>query len=130
MKKILVSVLVTAGLISGGFFLHNYQQKTSIPECNSEEVNEALIKFFNTEFDKTSYSLDRFSITDITQRKSKLSESTNVCSGVVHFSFSYYGYAARDGEVKITYTAQKTLDNKISVDVYAISSKDLKQLND
>lgn len=130
MKKILLGTLGAAVVIGGSIFAYNSFESNKRPACNSEEVNEALINKVDAEFEKTGLTVERFSIKDITQRPSKVSDNTNVCSATAYIQFSYFGYAVRDGETNITFTAQKTLNDKVKVDIYSVGSKDLKKLND
>lgn len=130
MKKILLGALGAAVIVGGSLVAYNHYEDNKRPACNSEETNEALIEFVDKEFGKTTLTMEGFSIKDVTQRPSKISDNTNVCTATAYIKFSYYGYAVRDGETNITYTTQKTLNNKVKVDVYSVGSKDLKKLND
>jgi len=130
MKKILLGALGAVVIVGGSLIAYNRYENNKRPACNSEETNEALIEFVDKEFGKTTLTMEGFSIKDVTQRPSKISDNTNVCTATAYIKFSYYGYAVRDGEINITYTTQKTLNNKVKVDIYSVGSKDLKKLND
>ena len=130
MKKILVIAVAALVLIGIGVFTFSHIGGNKGPACNSAETLQQLRKNIDAEFGKTMFMVEEFEIKAITQRSSKVSDTTNVCSGTATIKFSLAGYAERGGDVDLVYTTQKTLDNTVKVSVYRVGNKELKTLQD
>jgi len=105
------------------------------PKCDSVEVEKNLKAFIQDNFITPRfmglYEIDEFYLTQVTQRPSKVSKNTSVCTGYVSFTMEYLpGGGIVDGGKDITYTVQKTLDGYSKVDLYQVGPVKVKDLND
>lgn len=105
------------------------------PKCDNPVALDALRNYIQDNIITVRfmglYQIDEFNVTKITQRPSKVSNETNVCTGYVSFDMVYLpGGGKIDGGQDVTYTVQKTLDNQIKVDLYQVGSVKVKTLHD